>query len=116
MSDEQLNTSHALPENHKDWLLTQAFTRLQQRQFVDALKLLQGLRVLAPCDAEVYRMLSYALLSVDQPEECLMMVDKYLQHIPSETDTEAISWIQERAKARLEKAQSDGSEQQSEES
>ena len=56
-------------------------------------------------------MLSYALLSVDQPEECLMMVDKYLQHIPSETDTEAISWIQERAKARLEKAQSDGSEQ-----
>ena len=35
--------SSSLSEAPKDWLLTQAFTRLQQRQFTDALKLLQGL-------------------------------------------------------------------------
>ena len=65
-----------------------------------------------PDDAEVYRMLSYALLSADQPEECLVMVDKYLQCVPPETDTQAISWIQGRAKVRLEKAQSQGAGEQ----
>ncbi|MTI14161.1 tetratricopeptide repeat protein [Sansalvadorimonas verongulae] len=88
----------------KDWVLTQAFTRLQQRQFTDAIKLLQGLRVLAPEDSEVYRMLSYSLLMADQPEECLSMADRYLQCMPPGTDTQEISWIQGRAKVRLEKA------------
>ena len=100
------------PLTGKDWVLTQAFTRLQQRQFGDAIKLLQGLRVLAPDDSEVYRMLSYALLMADQPEECLAMADRYLQCIPSGTDTKEISWIQGRAKVRLEKARLEQAKEQ----
>ncbi len=116
MSETSPDSLTPLPEKHKDWLLTQAFTRLQQRQFTDALTLLRGLKVLMPNDAEVYRMLSYALLAADQPEECLAMVDKYLQCVPSNTDTQAISWIQGRAKVRLDKARNTGAEKQSEDS
>ncbi|WP_281649008.1 tetratricopeptide repeat protein [Parendozoicomonas sp. Alg238-R29] len=107
---EDISPAQTAPEasgaslSGKDWVLTQAFTRLQQRQFSDALKLLQGLRVLSPEDPEVYRMLSYALLMADQPEECLAMADRYQQCMPPGTDTQEISWIQGRAEVRLEKA------------
>lgn len=107
LSPEQSQTpqqEQGLTLVRKDWVLTQAYTRLQQRQFTDALKLLQGLRVLAPEDPEVYRMLSYALLMADQPEECLAMADRYMQCMPPGTDTQEISWIQGRANVRLEKA------------
>ena len=93
-----------LQEAQKDWVLTQAYTRLQQRQFKDCLKLLKGLKVLAPEDPEVYRMLSYVLLVDDQPEESLAMADRYMQCIPPDTDTTEISWIQGRARIRLDKA------------
>ncbi|MCL6270553.1 hypothetical protein M3P05_11525 [Sansalvadorimonas sp. 2012CJ34-2] len=104
-----------LQQSQKDWVLTQAYTRLQQRQFADCLKLLKGLRVLAPEDPEVYRMLSYALLMADQPEECLAMADRYMQCIPPNSDTKEISWIQGRAKVRLEKAKDQSEESTSEE-
>ncbi len=92
-----------LTQSSKDWVLTQAYTRLQQRQFDDALKLLMGLRALTPDDPEVYRMISYILLMADRPEECLAMADKYLQCIPPETSTKEMSWIQGRASVLLDK-------------
>ena len=96
-------TQDGITETRKDWVLTQAFTRLQQRQFEDSLKLLWGLKVLIPDDPEVYRMLSYVLLMADKPEECLNMADKYMQCIPPGTDTREITWIKGRAKVRIEK-------------
>ncbi len=86
-----------------DWLLTQAYTKMRHRQYKSSLALLQGLRVLAPDHPEVYRMLSYTLLQADQPEECLQMVDKYLQYLPSAADDEEIRWIEARARLRLDK-------------
>ena len=106
-------TPEGMTEGHKDWVLTQAFTRLQQRQFEDSLKLLKGLRVLTPDEPEVYRMLSYVLLMADKPAECLLMVDKYMQCIPPNTDTKEISWIQGRAKIRLEKVRLEQTPEQS---
>ncbi len=105
MSEESTAPSRPqrLTETQKGWMLTQAYTRLQQRQYEDALKLLQGLQVLLPDDPEVYCMLSYVLLMADKPEECLAMADRYLQCIPPDTDTQEISWIQGRAQVRIEK-------------
>lgn len=87
-----------------DWLLTQAYTKMRHRQYKSSLALLEGLCVLAPDHSEVYRMLAYTLLQANQPEECLRMVDKYLQHLPSAADNEEIRWIEARARLRLDKA------------
>ncbi|CAM3537486.1 tetratricopeptide repeat protein [Parendozoicomonas haliclonae] len=106
-------SDNQITESHKDWMLTQAYTRLQQRQYTDALVLLHGLKVLLPEDPEVYRMLSYALLMADKPEECLVMADRYLQCLPPHTDHQEINWIQGRAKVRMEKAQTSGPEDNS---
>ena len=97
------------PPEVKDWILTQAFTRLQQRQYIDSLTLLRGLAVLTPQDADVFGMLSYVLLMADLPEECIQAAEHYLQCIPPDTDTKEIEWIRGRAHVRLEKASADGS-------
>ena len=103
-------TDSSFSDSARNWVLTQAYTRLQQRQFDDSLKLLRGLAVLAPDDPEVLRMLSFSLLKARAHEECLEVVDKYLQCITPETDTKEIIWIQDRARNRLHQAGQDQSE------
>ena len=88
-------------------MLTQAFTRLQHRQFSDAVTLLQGARVLLPDDPDICRMLSYALLLADRPEESLAMADNYRRLVPSSDQAKEVAWIEGRARLRLDRVQQD---------
>lgn len=85
-------------------MLTQSYTRLMHRQYEDCLILLRGLQVLCPKDPEVYSMMSYACLEAGEPEECLKMVDKYVEYAaPEKREIKEIQWIKERAQLRINK-------------
>ncbi|MCY4176955.1 MAG: hypothetical protein OXD32_00460 [Endozoicomonadaceae bacterium] len=105
---ESEKKSH-ISQEQREWMLTQSYTRLMHRQYKDCLILLRGLCALCPEDAEVYSMMSYACLEAGDPEECLSMVDKYMQYAaPEKQNIKEIQWIRERAQLRInKKTQSD---------
>lgn len=88
----------------KEWLLTQSYTRLMHRQYEDCLILLRGLQILCPENSAVYSMMSYAYLEAGYSEECLKMVDKYMEYAaPGKKESKEMQWIKERAQLRINK-------------
>lgn len=91
-------------EEQRNWMLTQSYTRLMHRRYEDCLTLLRGLQVLCPEDPDLYCMMSYAYLEADYPEECLEMVDKYLEYVaPDKKEVKEVQWIKSRAQLRVDK-------------
>ena len=87
----------------KSWLLSQASYYMEYLQFRKAIALLEALRRLEPENPDVYRMLSYAYLQTEQPEDSIKAADIFLQYAKPGTDTRAIKWIKGRALLRKKK-------------
>ena len=103
MAEAQKNKKY-INKEQCNWILTQSYTRLMHRQYEDCLTLLRGLQILHPENPDVYCMMSYAYLETNNPEECLLMVDRYLEYAaPDKKNLKEIQWIQSRAQLRLEK-------------
>ncbi|MCY4473098.1 MAG: hypothetical protein OXC07_09840 [Kistimonas sp.] len=96
-----------LADGSREWILTQAFTRLQHRQIDDAVILLRGGSVFLPGDPDVWRMLSYALLLADKPEESLAAADNYRRLASLSGQAKEVAWIEGRARLRLNRMQQD---------
>lgn len=87
----------------KDWLLGQASYYMEYLQPRKSIALLEAVRRLEPKNPDVYRMLSYAYLQIDRPEESIKAADIFLQYAKPGTDTRAIKWIKGRALLRKKK-------------
>lgn len=87
----------------KEWLFAQSAYYLEYLQPRKSIALLEAMRRMEPENPDVYRMLSYAYLQVDQPAESIRAADKFLQYVKPGTDTRAIKWIKGRALLRKKK-------------
>lgn len=87
----------------RDWMLNQAAYYLEYLQPRKCIALLEAIRLLEPENPDVYRMLSYAYLQIEQPEESIRAADKFLQYMKPGTDIRAIKWIKGRALLRKKK-------------
>ena len=81
----------------RQWLFSQASYYLEYLQPRKGIALLEALRKLEPDNPDVYRMLSYAYLKVDKPEESIKAADSFMQCVKPGTDVRAIKWIKGRA-------------------
>ncbi len=81
----------------KQWLLSQASYYMEYLQPRKAIAILEALRALEPNNPDIHRMLSYAYLKVEQPEESIKSADNFMQCVKPGTDTRAIKWIKGRA-------------------
>ncbi len=81
----------------KQWLFSQASYYLEYLQPRKGIVLLEAIRRLEPGNPDVHRMLSYAYLKVEQPEESIKSADKFMQCVRPGTDVRAIKWIKGRA-------------------
>ncbi len=88
----------------RHWLLSQASYYLEYLQPRKAIALLEAVRRMEPKNPDVYRMLSYAYLQVNRPEDSIKSADTFLQYAKPGTDTRAIKWIKGRALLRKKKA------------
>lgn len=88
----------------KQWLLAQAAYYLEYLQPDKAIALLEALRTLEPGEPHVHRMLSYAYLKADRPEEAIAAADSFMQCVKPGTDTRAIKWIKGRALLKKKKS------------
>ena len=87
----------------REWMFSQAAYYLEYLQPRKSIALLEAIRRLEPENPDVYRMLSYAYLQVDQSEESIKAADKFLRYVKPGTDTRAIKWIKGRALLRRKK-------------
>ena len=87
----------------KEWLFAQASYYLEYLQPRKSIMLLEAMRKMEPENPDVYRMLSYAYLQVDQPEDSIRAADTFLQYVKPGTDTRGIKWIKGRALLRRKK-------------
>ena len=88
----------------KVWMLSQASYYLEYLQPKKSIALLEALRRIDKKNPDVYRMLSYAYLQVDQPEDSITAADNFLKYAKSGTDVRAIKWIKGRARLKKKKA------------
>ncbi|WP_067522209.1 hypothetical protein [Endozoicomonas ascidiicola] len=79
------------------WMLCQASYYIEYMQPKKSIALLEALESMTPEDPDVYRMLSYAYLQADQPEDSLRAADNFLRYTPPGSDVRAINWIKGRA-------------------
>lgn len=87
----------------REWLFSQASYYLEYLQPRKSIALLEAMRKMEPENPDVYRMLSYAYLQVERPEESIKAADSFLQTVKPGTDTRAIKWIKGRARLRMKK-------------
>ena len=87
----------------REWLFAQASYYLEYLQPRKSIALLEAIRRMEPENPDVYRMLSYAYLQVNQPVESIKAADTFLQYVKPGTDTRAIKWIKGRALLRKKK-------------
>ena len=87
----------------RKWMLSQASYYLEYLQPRKAIALLEAVRRLAPENPDAYRMLCYAYLQVNRPEDSIKAADIFLQYAKPGTDTRAIKWIKGRALLRKKK-------------
>ena len=81
----------------KQWLLSQASYYMEYLQPRKSIALLEAVRRLEPANIDVHRMLSYAYLQADRPEDSIRSADTFLQYAKPGMDTRAIKWIKGRA-------------------
>ena len=104
--DQTNEESLQIDEDQKNWLLTQAYMRLTHRQFEQSLILLKSLDALSIGDARIYAMMSYIYLKINQPEESLLAVDKYLELTKTNiaiNQAPEMMWIKKRADLHINK-------------
>jgi predicted Zn-dependent protease len=87
----------------RQWLLTQASYYMEYLQPRKSIALLEAVRRMDPKNPDVYRMLSYAYLQTDRPEDSIKAADTFLQYAKPGMDTRAIKWIKGRALLRKKK-------------
>lgn len=88
----------------KNWILSQAAYYLEYLQPKKAIALLEAMRNMDKTNPDVYRMLSYAYLQIDRPEESIRAADNFLKYAKPGTDVRAIKWIKGRARLKKKKA------------
>ncbi|WP_257255534.1 MULTISPECIES: hypothetical protein [unclassified Endozoicomonas] len=81
----------------RQWLLAQASYYMEYLQPRKSIALLEAVKRFEPQNPDVYRMLSYAYLQVDRPEDSIKAADTFLQYAKPGMDTRAIKWIKGRA-------------------
>lgn len=89
----------------REWLFAQASYYLEYLQPEKGIALLEALRRLEPKNPDVHRMLSYAYLKVNKPEESIKAADSFMQCVKPGTDIRAIKWIKGRALLKKKKQQ-----------
>ncbi len=87
----------------KTWMLSQASYYLEYLQPRKSIAILEALRRLDAKNPDVYRMLSYAYLQVDQPEDSIRAADNFVKYAKPGTDVRAIKWIKGRARLKQKK-------------
>ena len=87
----------------KTWMLSQASYYLEYLQPRKSIAILEALRRLDEKNPDVYRMLSYAYLQVDQPEDSIRAADSFVKYAKPGTDVRAIKWIKGRARLKQKK-------------
>lgn len=88
----------------KTWLLSQASYYLEYLQPRKSIAILEALRCMDNKNPDIHRMLSYAYLQVDRPEESIQAADNFLQYSRPGSDVRAIKWIKGRALLKKRKA------------
>ncbi|MDD7804298.1 MAG: hypothetical protein PUP46_01755 [Endozoicomonas sp. (ex Botrylloides leachii)] len=91
----------------RQWLFSQATYYLEYLQPCKSIALLEAVRRLEPNNPDVHRMLSYAYLKVDKPEESIKSADRFMQCVKPNTDVRAIKWIKGRALLKQKKQTAD---------
>ena len=86
------------------WLLSQASYYLEYLQPRKSIALLEALQSIDEKNPDIYRMLSYAYLQAEQPEESIRAADNFLKYARPGTDIRAIKWIKGRALLKKKKA------------
>ncbi|WP_419537103.1 hypothetical protein [Endozoicomonas sp.] len=86
------------------WLLSQASYYLEYLQPRKSIALLEALQSIDKKNPDIYRMLSYAYLQAEQPEESIRAADNFLKYARPGTDIRAIKWIKGRALLKKKKA------------
>lgn len=88
----------------KTWLLSQASYYLEYMQPRKSIALLEALKCIDKENSDIYRMLSYAYLQAEQPEESIRAADNFLKYARPGNDIRAIKWIKGRALLKKRKA------------
>lgn len=88
----------------KTWLLSQAAYYLEYLQPRKAIALLKALESIDSKNPDIYRMLSYAYLQAELPEESIRAADSFLKYARPGSDVRAIKWIKGRALIKKKKA------------
>ena len=78
-------------------MLAQASYYLEYLQPKKSIVLLEALRRLDRRNPDIYRMLSYAYLEVNQPEDAITAADSFLRYCKPGTNVKAMKWIKGRA-------------------
>ena len=85
-------------------MLAQASYYLEYLQPEKSIALLEALRRLDKTNPDIYRMLSYAYLQVQRPEDSIRAADNFVKYARPGTDIRAIKWIKGRARLQQKKA------------
>ena len=88
----------------KNWMMAQAAYYLEYLQPRKSIALLEALRQIDRKNPDVYRMLSYAYLQIDRPEDSIQAADTFVKYAKPGTDVRAIKWIKGRARLQMKKA------------
>ncbi|MGO0306238.1 hypothetical protein ACTL6P_06405 [Endozoicomonas acroporae] len=88
----------------KTWMLSQASYYLEYQQPRKSIALLEALMSIDKKNPDIYRMLSYAYLKVERPEESIRAADNFLKYARPGGDIRAIKWIKGRALLKKRKA------------
>lgn len=88
----------------KTWLFSQASYYLEYLQPRKSITLLKALQSMDKANPDVYRMLSFAYLQAEQPEESIRAADNFLKYARPGSDVRAIKWIKGRALLKKKKA------------
>ncbi len=88
----------------KTWMLCQASYYLEYLQPEKTIALLNAVRTVDRENPDIYRMLSYAYLQAERPEESIRAADNFLKYAQPGSDVRAIKWIKGRALLKKKKA------------
>lgn len=88
----------------KTWMLAQASYYMEYLQPRKSIALLEALQSIDKKNPDIYRMLSYAYLQAERPEESIRAADNFLKYTRPGSDVRAIKWIKGRALLKKKKA------------
>ncbi|MBE8215185.1 MAG: hypothetical protein HAW62_02490 [Endozoicomonadaceae bacterium] len=99
-----MSQNEPLTHGQQQWMLMQAYTRLNYRQYEACVTILKGLKALIPNNDTLYPMISYAYLQLGSFESCLEAITQYESLIPKEKrNHQEVEWIKKRAQLKLNK-------------